>query len=77
MKRHETGQGRYGIRIRLEEGSTLAMAHLLGEDFEAYRWYETAEARDRALAEMQRHLPNYRDSDRVRERYERVERDVD
>ncbi|MFN4262521.1 MAG: hypothetical protein ACK4IT_02565 [Thioalkalivibrionaceae bacterium] len=75
MKRHETGTGRFGIRIRLEDGSTLAMSHLLGDNFEAYRWFSTEQARDQALVEMQRHLPNYRDSDRVRERYERVERD--
>lgn len=74
---HAVGRGRFGIRIRLPQGSTLGMAHLLGEQFEAHRWYETSQARDAALVDMQRTLSNYRRGDRVREVYETVERASD
>jgi len=36
----------------------LSAAHLLGSDFEAFRWYETREARDDAFEAMQ-HSPGY------------------
>lgn len=66
---------RYGIRITLPEGSTLSAAHLLGPGWESFRWFETEEARERAFADMQRDLPNYRKGDRVSQKLERVERD--
>ncbi|MGM0552209.1 MAG: hypothetical protein ACQETK_00125 [Pseudomonadota bacterium] len=67
---------RYGIRIRLPEGSTMSMPHLLGPDWEAYRWYASEEERDQALEDMQRDLPNYRKGDHVAQVLERVERDA-
>ncbi|WP_017925179.1 MULTISPECIES: hypothetical protein [unclassified Thioalkalivibrio] len=66
---------RYGIRIRLPEGSTMGMPHLLGPDWESYRWYDSEQAREKALADMQRDLPNYRKGDHVSQVLERVERD--
>ncbi len=66
---------RYGIRITLPEGSTLSAAHLLGSGWEAFRWYDTEDARERALVDMARDLPNYRKGDRLAQLLERVERD--
>ncbi|WP_018862702.1 MULTISPECIES: hypothetical protein [unclassified Thioalkalivibrio] len=66
---------RFGIRIRLPEGSTMSMPHLLGPDWESYRWYDSEQAREKALADMQRELPNYRKGDHVQQLLERVERE--
>ncbi len=65
---------RYGIRVRLPEGDTLTAAHLLGPDWEGTRWYATAEARDRALEDMSRQLPNYRQTDVPTQLLEKIER---
>lgn len=56
-------QKRYGIRITLPPGDPLRAPHLLGPDWESFRWFETAEERDRALAEMQAQLEYYRAGD--------------
>ena len=64
----------YGIRITLPEGDPLRDAHLLGENFETYRWYLSEEERDHAIIDMQRHLPNYRPDDYVTPRLEKVEK---
>ena len=65
---------RYGIRITLPEGSTLLMDHLLGKDWEAYRWYDSAEARDVAFEDMLRQPGNYRQGDIVQQVLHKVER---
>ncbi len=54
---------RYGIRITLPRGDPMRAPHLLGPDWESYRWFETAEERDRALAEMQAQPGYYRAGD--------------
>ena len=41
----------------------MSAAHLLGPDFEAFRWYESREERDDALDAMQRHPEYYRSGD--------------
>jgi hypothetical protein len=66
---------RYGIRITLREGSTMAAPHLLGPDWKHFRWYDTEAARERALADMARELRNYRRGDRLDQVLERVERE--
>ena len=43
---------RYGIRITLPPGDTLLAGHLLGEQWESHRWYDTADERDRAYEQM-------------------------
>jgi len=45
---------RFGIRCSLPADDPMAAPHLLGPDWEAYRWYETAQARDEALREYSR-----------------------
>ena len=47
---------RYGIRITLPSGDVMSAPHLLGADFEAFRWYESREA-------MRRHPDYYRSGD--------------
>ena len=54
---------RYGIRITLPPGDTMSAPHLLGPDFEAFRWYETREARDEAFEAMRRPPGYYRSGD--------------
>jgi hypothetical protein len=66
---------RFGIRITLPPGSTLAAPHLLGPDWEAFRWYASEAERERAFAAIARDLPNYRVGDHPAQRLERVERD--
>ena len=41
----------------------MTAPHLLGADFEAFRWYETREARDDAFEAMERHPEYYRSGD--------------
>jgi hypothetical protein len=56
-------QMRYGIRITLPEGDAMGAPHLLGPDWESYRWFETSEERDRVFDEMQSQLEYYRAGD--------------
>lgn len=65
---------RYGIRITLPEGDTMGAPHLLGENWESFRWYGTARERDAAYESMLRNLPNYRRGDIVTQVLEKVER---
>ena len=64
----------YGIRITLPPGDPLAAPHLLGPGWEGFRWYDTAEERDRALADMRRQPSVYRNGDRISQVLEKVER---
>ncbi len=66
----------YGIRVTIPENSTMTMAHLLGKNWEAYRWFDSAEERDRNFAEMQRQPGNYRIGDDIQTILEKVERDI-
>ncbi len=48
---------RYGIRITLPPHDPLRKSHLLGDDWESYRWYNSEAERDAAFLDMsQRHL---------------------
>ena len=54
---------KYGIRIILPPGDTMSAPHLLGPDFEAFRWYESRQMRDDAYEAMQHHPDYYRSGD--------------
>ncbi len=69
-----TTDKRYGIRLTLPEGDPRGGEHLLGPDWEAFRWYATAEERDRQLADMKAQHPNYQRGERPSVRCEPVER---
>jgi len=64
----------YGIRITLPESSTLLKSHLLGENWESFRWYKTPEERDAAYEDMQRQPSNYRQGDTIQQILNKVER---
>ena len=49
--------------------------HLLGDDWESFRWYDSQQERDQVLAEMQSKHPYYRIGDFASLNYARVERD--
>ena len=40
----------FGIRVRIKPGDSFA--RVLGADWEALHWFESAQRRDRALADM-------------------------
>lgn len=65
---------KYGIRVTMPSGDPLAASHLLGTDWEYHRWFETAEERDEAFAEMQRPIAYYRPGDRPSQELAKVER---
>ena len=54
---------KYGIRITLPKGDPMALPHLLGENWESFRWYDTEQQRDRAWEEMNQRIPYYRMGD--------------
>ena len=64
----------YGIKITLPTDSTLNKSHLLGENWESYRWFSTIEHRDKIYREMQRQPENYRIGDQIKHILEKVER---
>ncbi|HET7176687.1 MAG TPA: hypothetical protein VFK21_11855 [Gammaproteobacteria bacterium] len=48
---------RYGIRCTLPPDDPMSAPHLLGSDWEAYRWYDSEQERDEAIeAFSQEHL---------------------
>ena len=65
---------KYGVRITLTEGNPLGLPHLLGENWESFRWYDTEAERDDALTEMDRLLPNCRRGDHPAQVLTKVER---
>ncbi len=66
---------RYGIRITLPPGDAMASPHLLGPDWEGFRWFDTPEERDKAWREMQARPPYYRRDEDPSVILEKLERD--
>jgi hypothetical protein len=66
---------KFGIRITLPETDPMRAPHLLGENWEFHRWYETAAERDRAFEDMQIRLAYYRSGDRPSQCLSKVDRD--
>ena len=60
----------YGVRVSLPAGDPFRK--LLGEDWSRTHWYETAEERDAALAEMSRKHEYSRPGDRPALSFEKV-----
>lgn len=54
---------KYGIRVTLTQDNPMRLPHLIGEDWEKLHWYDSEAERERALADMARRLPNYREGD--------------
>ena len=66
---------KYGISMTLPEGDPMRAAHLLGEDWESFRWYDSQQERDQALADLQSKHPYYRIGDFASLNCTPVERD--
>lgn len=64
---------RYGIRITLPPSDPMRAAHLLGEHWEGFRWFETQKARDDVFADMQRELGYYRQGDTPTQLLEKID----
>lgn len=65
---------KYGVRITLPEGDPMAAPHLLGSEWEATRWFETEDERDRWIEEAQHEHLYSRRGDIPTQRYEKIER---
>ena len=65
---------KFGIRITLPPGNPLRAPHLLGADWESYRWFDTKAERDAAYAGMLQPLQYYRAGDTASQVLEKVER---
>lgn len=65
---------KFGLRITLAENNPMNASHLLGEDWESFRWYSSAAERDEAYDDVVRHMPNYRRGDHVAQVVEKIER---
>lgn len=65
---------RFGIRITLPSNSTLQFNHLLGKDWETFRWYSSENERDDAFLDMQSQPSNYRKGDIISQCLEKVEK---
>ena len=74
MSQQRDDNKRFGIRLTLPEGDPRRGEHLLGPDWEAYRWYDTREERDRALRDMRGQHPYYQRGERPSVLCEPVER---
>ncbi len=66
----------FGIRVTLPETSCMNMDHLLGKDWESFRWYTTASERDLAYTDMLTPPSNYRylEDAKISQVLEKVER---
>lgn len=64
----------YGIRITLPEGNTMRMAHLLGTDWESFRWFNSERERDEAYQEMVHQPSYYRKGDAIQHVLNKVEK---
>ncbi|MGF1642072.1 MAG: hypothetical protein ACFCUJ_00400 [Thiotrichales bacterium] len=73
MVNSQPASQRFGIRITLPPTSTLLKEHLLGPNWESFRWFETREARDRAYEEMRQQPYNYRKGDTIQQILNKVE----
>ena len=65
---------KFGIRITLPPGDTLSVAHLLGENWEGFRWFDTEDERDAAYRDMIRQPGYYRAGDTPTQQLEKVSR---
>lgn len=65
---------RYGIRCTLPPDDPMSAPHLLGPDWEAWRWYATEYERDQAYEELSREHLYSRRGDRPSVIYTKVSR---
>ena len=63
----------FGIRVELPANDPLSAPHLLGDHWSGARWFATSQARDEALASMQKQPGNYRKGDKPSIRLTKVD----
>ena len=63
---------KYGIRFTMPAGDPLQK--LLGDDWETFRWYESAQERDDAYEFLRRQPPYYRQGDAPTQIMSKVDR---
>ena len=71
----EQKEKKYGICGALAPDNPMASAHLLGEQWQWFRWYATEAERDQALRDMSSKHPHYRIGDHPNQILSKVERD--
>jgi hypothetical protein len=64
----------FGIRVTMPPTDPMRKSHLLGEDWEAFRWFETEAERDTAFDNMDRDIVYYRDGDNPSQILSKIER---
>jgi hypothetical protein len=64
----------FGIRVTMPPTDPMRKSHLLGEDWEAFRWFETEAERDAAFENMDRDIVYYRDGDNPSQILSKIER---
>lgn len=67
---------KFGIKVRLPNGDTMAASHLLGDSWESFRWFDTEEKRDEAYLAMEHQPPYYRKGDSPTVVLEKIEQDA-
>ena len=55
---------KYGLRMTLPEGDPMRAAHLLGDNWQTTRWFETEEQRDQFADAMTGKFNYYRVGDK-------------
>ncbi len=54
---------KFGIRVTMPPTDPMRAPHLLGEDWEALRWFDSEEERDAVFEDMNRRVEYYRNGD--------------
>lgn len=67
-------QGKYGIRVTLPNGDSMGLPHLLGDNFEYFRWFESPQRRDREFEQMSHRYAYLRRGDNQTQVLTKVER---
>ena len=70
----EASKKRYGIRCSLPPDDPMSDPHLLGPDWQAFRWFETIEERDAFYADYSREHLYSRRGDKPSVIYTKIER---
>ena len=64
----------FGIRVTMPPTDPMRRSHLLGEDWEAFSWYETEEERDATFDKMSKVVVYNRDGDHPSQVLTKLER---
>ncbi len=67
-------QRRYGIRCTLPSDDPMSAPHLLGPDWESFRWYDSEQERDEAIEEFSREHLYSRKGDKPSVIYTKINR---